>query len=30
MGEIDRKGYPQDVTDEEWMFLLSYLLSSVA
>ncbi len=28
MGEVDRKGYPQDVTDEEWAFVLPYLLLS--
>ena len=26
MGEIDRKRYPQDVTDEEWLFVLPYLM----
>jgi len=28
MGEVDRKGNPQDVTDEEWTFVLPYLLLS--
>jgi transposase len=28
MGEVDRKGYPEDVTDEEWAFVLPYLLLS--
>ena len=26
MGEVDGKGYPQDVTDEEWAFVLPSLL----
>ena len=28
MFEVARKGYPQDVTDEEWAFVLPYLLLS--
>lgn len=28
MAELLRKGYPQDVTDEEWAFVLPYLLLS--
>jgi hypothetical protein len=27
-GEVDRTGYPQDVTDEKWAFVLPYLLLS--
>ena len=26
MGEVERRSYPQDVTDEEWAFVLPYLL----
>jgi transposase len=26
--EVERKSYPQDVTDEEWLFVLPYLLLS--
>jgi len=26
MSEVARKSYPQDVTDEEWAFVLPYLL----
>jgi hypothetical protein len=28
MSDVLRKGYPQDVTDEEWSFVLPYLLLS--
>ena len=28
MKQADRKGYPTDVTDEEWEFVLPYLLLS--
>ena len=28
MQEVDRKSYPQDVSDEEWSFVLPYLLLS--
>ena len=28
MGEVDRKGYPQDVTEEQWRLCLPYLLLS--
>ena len=28
MSEVARKSYPQDVTDEEWAFVLPYLLLS--
>ena len=28
MGEVERRGYPQDVTGEEWAFVLPYLLLS--
>jgi transposase len=28
MGEVDRKGYPEDVTDGAWAFVLPYLLLS--
>jgi hypothetical protein len=27
VSEVERKSYPQDVKDEEWLFVLPYLLS---
>jgi transposase len=26
VSEVERKSYPQDVKDEEWLFVLPYLL----
>lgn len=28
MGQVERRSYPQDVTDKEWAFVLAYLLLS--